>query len=122
MGLASDELADGESNADNLSAGSSHAHGPPGVARPVPCAQIAAGLRQGLTAQRIYQDLCELEAYKGQVRLGAALSAAFTKHQHPEVADVMEHPPGEEAQVDYFKSPPPFDEAREAGGGRGSFG
>src|SRR5713226_1418669 len=31
---ASDELADGESKADNLSAGSSHAHGPPGVAAP----------------------------------------------------------------------------------------
>ncbi|HZU17421.1 MAG TPA: hypothetical protein VFD01_12595 [Candidatus Dormibacteraeota bacterium] len=24
---------------------------------------------------------------------------------HPEVADVMEHPPGEEAQIDCFRSP-----------------
>ena len=30
----SDELTDGEPNAANLSAGSSHAHGPPGVAEP----------------------------------------------------------------------------------------
>src|SRR6476659_6373941 len=55
---ASDEEAESESKADNLSAGSSHAHGPPGVAEPYR-AQIEAGLRQGLTAQRIYQDLCE---------------------------------------------------------------
>src|SRR6266849_1807450 len=58
----SDDPGDGEPNAANLSAGSSHAHGPPGVAEPYR-KQIEAGLRQGLTAQRIFQDLCEQEAY-----------------------------------------------------------
>src|SRR5262245_9481852 len=48
--------------AANLSAGSGGAHGPPGLAAPYHV-QIAAGLRQGLTAQRIYQDLCEQFAY-----------------------------------------------------------
>src|ERR1700737_3710662 len=42
----SDELADGGPNAANLSAGSSHAHGPPGLAEPYR-AQIEAGLGQG---------------------------------------------------------------------------
>ncbi len=43
-----------QSKAANLSAGSSHVHGLPGVAEPYR-AQIEAGLRQGLTVQRIYQ-------------------------------------------------------------------
>ena len=29
------------------------------------------------------------------------------KGAHPEVADVMEHPPGHEAQVDFFQVRPP---------------
>src|ERR1700720_112571 len=58
----SDELTYGEANAANLSAVSSQAHGPPGAPEPYH-KQIEAGLRQGLTAQRIYQDLCELEVY-----------------------------------------------------------
>src|SRR5206468_1068956 len=62
---SSDEPGEGEQKAANPSAGSSHAHGPPGVAQPYRT-QIEAGLRQGLTAQRIYQDLCELEAYPHQ--------------------------------------------------------
>src|SRR5215467_12010431 len=49
---------DGELKAANLSTGSNAAHGPPGVAAPYR-EQIEAGLRQGLTAQRIWQDLCE---------------------------------------------------------------
>jgi hypothetical protein len=48
--------------AANLSAGSNAAHGPPGLAAPYH-AQIEAGLRQGLTAQRIWQDLCVEVAY-----------------------------------------------------------
>jgi len=48
---------DGESKAANPSAGSHAAHGPPGLAEPYR-EQIEAGLRQGLTAQRIWQDLC----------------------------------------------------------------
>ena len=41
----------------NVSAGSNAAHGPLGLAAPYR-EQIQAGLRQGLTAQRIWQDLC----------------------------------------------------------------
>ena len=48
----------GEPKAANLSAGPNAAHGPPGLAEPYR-EQIEAGLRQGLTAQRIWQDLCE---------------------------------------------------------------
>src|SRR5262249_6765643 len=44
---------DGSAKAANLSAGSRAAHGPPGLAAPYH-EQIEAGLRQGLTAQRIY--------------------------------------------------------------------
>jgi hypothetical protein len=46
-----------ESKAANLSAGSNAAYGPPGLAAAYR-EQIEAGLRQGLTAQRIWQDLC----------------------------------------------------------------
>src|SRR5207244_2178371 len=106
----SDELTDGEPNAANLSAGSSHAHGPPGVAEPYR-AQIEAGLRQGLTAQRIYQDLCEQEAYPHKYS-SVRRYVRRLKHQHPKLVDVMEHPPGEEAQVDYFQGPPTFNEAQ----------
>jgi hypothetical protein len=49
-------------NAANLSAGSAGAHGPPGLAVAYH-AQVEAGLKQGLTAQRIWQDLCEQVAY-----------------------------------------------------------
>ena len=107
---ASDEEADSESKADNVSAGSSQAHGPPGVAEPYR-AQIEAGLRQGLTAQRIYQDLCELEAYPHKYA-SVRRYVRRLKRQHPKLVDVMEHPPGEEAQVDFFQGPPTFDEAQ----------
>lgn len=107
---ASDEEADSESKADNVSAGSSHAHGPPGVAEPYRV-QIEAGLRQGLTAQRIYQDLCELEAYPHKYA-SVRRYVRRLKRQHPKLVDVMEHPPGEEAQVDFFQGPPTFDEAQ----------
>src|SRR5258707_4963797 len=49
---------DDEPKAANLSSGSNAAHGPPGLAEPYR-KQIEAGLQQGLTAQRIWQDLCE---------------------------------------------------------------
>jgi transposase len=106
----SDGLADGEPNAANLSAGSSQAHGPPGVAEPYR-KQIEAGLRQGLTAQRIYQDLCELEAYPHKYA-SVRRYVRRLKQQHPKLVDVMEHPPGEEAQVDFFQGPPTFHEAQ----------
>ncbi len=91
----SDELVDGEPNAADLSAGSSHAHGPPGVAEPYRT-RIEAGLRQGLTAQRIYQDLCELEAYPHKYA-SVRRYVRRLKQQHPKLVDVMEHAPGEEA-------------------------
>ena len=40
------------------------------------------------------------------------------KRRRPEVADVMEHPPGEEAQVDYFRSPAPVLDAATGRWGR----
>ena len=55
-------VADGGPNAANLSAGLGGAHGPPGLAAPFRV-QIEAGLRHGLTAQRIWQDLCTEVAY-----------------------------------------------------------
>ena len=45
---------DGAPKVANLSVGSNAAHGPPGLAVPYR-QQIEAGLRQGLTAQRIWQ-------------------------------------------------------------------
>lgn len=96
--------------AANLSAGSKGAHGPPGLAAPYH-AQIEARLRQGLTAQRIYQDLCEEFAYPHKYA-SVRRYVRRLKHAHPKLVDVMEHPPGEEAQVDFFQGPPTFDEAQ----------
>jgi transposase len=67
---------------------------------------IEKGLERGLTAQRIWQDLREEHGY-GHGYLTVQRYARRVKRRRPEVADVMEHPPGEEAQVDYFKSPAP---------------
>src|SRR5262249_13699002 len=98
------------SKAANLSAGWSAAPGPPGPAAPYH-AQIEAGLRQGLTAQRIYQDLCEQFAYPHK-HASVRRYVRRLKHAHPKLVDVMEHPPGEEAQVDFFQGPPTFHEAQ----------
>jgi transposase len=106
----SDEPGDGETKAANLSAGAGQAHGPPGAAEPYR-KQIEAGLRQGLTAQRIYQDLCELEAYPHKYA-SVRRYVRRLKQRHPKLVDVMEHPPGEEAQVDFFQGPPTFHEAQ----------
>jgi len=71
--------ADGDvPKAANLSAGFAGAHGPPGLAAPYH-AQIEAGMRQGLTAQRIWQDLCVEVAYPhsyGSVRRYVSASSA----------------------------------------------
>src|SRR3954462_8391770 len=48
---------DGGPKAANLSAGTSGAHGPPGLAAPFH-AQIEASLRHGLTAESILEELC----------------------------------------------------------------
>ncbi len=73
---------------------------------------IEAALSRGLTSQRIWQDLqeeygfshgyCSVKRYVGRL-----------KRTRPEVAGVMEHPPGREAQVDFFRGPPTLD--RESG-------
>ena len=69
---------------------------------------IEAAARRGLTAQRIWQDL--------QQEFGFSRSYSSVKRfvrrlrqYHPEVADVLEHPPGQEAQVDFFQGPPTLD-------------
>jgi transposase len=113
-----DEPGDDEANAANLSAGSSHAHGPPGVAEPYR-KQIEAGLRQGLTAQRIYQDLCDQEAYPHKYA-SVRRYVRRLKQQHPKLVDVMEHPPGEERRLISFRDRQPSTRRRAGGGGRGS--
>ena len=66
---------------------------------------IEEELARGLSAQRIWQDL--------RIELGFPHEYASVKRyvrrlreRHPEVAGVMEHPPGREAQVDFLQGPP----------------
>ena len=65
---------------------------------------IEAAVAQGLSAQRIWQDLqenyCFSHGYCSVKRF-----VRTVKRRRPEVADVMEHPPGEEAQVDFSQGP-----------------
>jgi transposase len=96
--------------AANLSAGAGATHGPAGLAAPFH-AQVEAGLRHGLTAQRIWQDLCAEVAYPHSYA-SVRRYVRRLKHAHPKLVDVMEHPPGEEGQVDFFQGPPTFDEAQ----------
>jgi transposase len=85
--------------------------GPPSSAEPYHDF-IQAGVNQGLTAQRIWQDLGEGRGYS-RGYLSVQRYVRRLKQQRPEVADVMEHPPGAEAQVDYFQAPSPtFDAGR----------
>src|SRR5262245_37807421 len=84
--------------------------GPPAAAAPYR-AQIEAALAQGLSAQRIWQDLGEQVGYahsSGSVRR----FVRQLKRARPEVADVLAHPPGAEAQVDFFQGPPTLDPQR----------
>lgn len=76
--------------------------GPPSLAAPYH-ELIQAGVDKGLSAQRIWQDLVEQQAYSHGY-LTVQRYVRRLKKQHPEVADRMEHPPGEEGQVDFFKS------------------
>jgi transposase len=69
---------------------------------------IEAAVARGLSAQRIWQDLQEDHGFShGYCSVKRFVRAL--KRRHPEVADVMEYPPGQEAQVDFFKGPPTFD-------------
>jgi len=67
-------------------------------------AEIEAGVERGLTAQRIWQDLCEEQGF-AHGYLSVQRFVRGIRRRRPEVVDVMEHPPGKEGQVDYFKSP-----------------
>lgn len=63
---------------------------------------INKALDKGLSAQRIWQDLREDYGFG----YGYASVKRFVHHlkrRRPEVSDVMEHPPGKEGQVDFFK-------------------
>src|SRR5487761_1541715 len=65
---------------------------------------VEAGVERGLTAQRIWQDLCEEHGF-AYGYLSVQRFVRGIRGRRPEVVDVMEHPPGKEAQVDYFQSP-----------------
>ncbi|MBO0684731.1 MAG: IS21 family transposase [Candidatus Dormibacteraeota bacterium] len=72
---------------------------------------IEKGLKRGLTAQRIWQDLVEQHGYNHGY-LSVQRYARRLKRRHPELADHMEHPPGDEAQIDFFKSKAPICDPR----------
>ena len=82
---------------------------------------IQAAVTRGLTAQRIWQDLREEYGFGHAYPLVKRLVRRI-KGEHPEVADVMEHPPGQEAQVDFFQGPPTFYDKSGGGDGPGSSG
>ena len=72
--------------------------------------EVEAAVAKGLSAQRIWQDL--------RADYGFSYNYASVKRfvrnlkkTHREVAAVMEHPPGKEAQVDFFEGPPTLDSA-----------
>ena len=72
---------------------------------------IEAAVARGLTAQRIWQDLRDDYGYAH----GYSSVKRFVrriKRTRPEVADVLEHPPGKEAQADFFQGPPTLDSIR----------
>jgi len=66
---------------------------------------IEQSVARGLTAQRIWQDLKEEHGFSHKYATVKRF-VRLLKKRHPEVAGVMEHPPGKEAQVDFFKGPP----------------
>lgn len=67
-------------------------------------------MEEGLSYQRIWQDLVEEYGFSGGYdavrRLGQKL-----KKKHPELVDVLHSAPGEEAQVDFFTGPLTLNEA-----------
>ena len=66
---------------------------------------IEAAITKGLSAQRIWQDLREDHLFSFEYASVKRFVRAI-KRRRPEVAAVMEHPPGEEAQVDFTQGPP----------------
>jgi transposase len=73
--------------------------------------EIEAALAKGLSAQRIWQDLREEYGF-GYGYDSVKRFVRKLKRRRPEVADVMEHLPGKEAQVDFFQGPPTFDSVK----------
>lgn len=72
------------------------------------CHIIEAAVAKGLTAQRIWQDLKEDYHFNHEYASVKRFVRKIRRHR-PEVAAVMEHPPGDEAQVDFFQGPPTLD-------------
>lgn len=70
--------------------------------------EIEAALAKGLSAQRIWQDLREEYGF-GFGYDSVKRFVRKLKKRRPEVADVLEHLPGKEAQVDFFQGPPVLD-------------
>jgi len=62
--------------------------------------QILAKLEQGLSGQRIYQDLCEESAFSGSYSSVRRFVAALREVRELPVRRI-ESPPGEEAQIDF---------------------
>jgi transposase len=71
---------------------------------------IEAAVHRGLSAQRIWQDLQENYSFSHGYD-SVKRFVRGVKRRRPEVADVMEHPPGAEAQVDFSQGPPTLDPA-----------
>ena len=69
---------------------------------------IEASVAKGLSAQRIWQDLKEDHHFNYEYAAVKRFVHKVRQHR-PEVAAVMEHPPGEEAQIDFFQGPVTLD-------------
>ena len=63
---------------------------------------IEGAVAKGLSAQRIWQDLKEDYHFNYEYASVKRFVRKIRRHR-PEVAAVMEHPPGEEAQIDFFQ-------------------
>jgi transposase len=69
---------------------------------------IEAAVAKGLSAQRIWQDLKE-DYHFSHGYCSVKRFVRKIKRHRPEVTAVMEHPPGEEVQVDFFQGPVTLD-------------
>jgi hypothetical protein len=102
---AGDEVAaagvGGGENRPNPIAGSGS--GPVSACEPFR-AEIEAGVEKGLTAQRIWQDLCEEHGF-AHGYLSVQRFVRGIRRRRPEVVDVMEHPPGKEGLCGFPHSP-----------------
>jgi transposase len=70
--------------------------------------EVEVALSKGLSAQRIWQDLRTDYGF-GYNYASVKRFVHSVKKTHREVADVMEHLPGKEGQVDFFEGPPTLD-------------